>query len=82
LAALAGLDQARGNPIAMQVVKRGHRVVEDDRRLRVDRRQLGEEGGERDAAMLACAQNLTDGSVGLSIRRTWKKGTPAVVFAC
>jgi len=47
LAALAGFGQTRGDPIAVQVVERGHRVVEDDRGLRVDGRQLGEEGGER-----------------------------------
>ena len=60
LARLAGLGQPDRHPVAMQMVERGDGIIEHDRGLRVDGRQLGKKSGERDASMLAFAQDLAD----------------------
>ena len=46
------------NPLPVHMVERGDRIVEDDRRVRVRRSELGEEGGKSNAAVLALAENL------------------------
>lgn len=82
LSRLTGFSQPFSDLVAMQMIERRDGIIENDRRLRVDRRQLSEESCSATQRCSPSLRTLPTGSLGLLINRTSKKGTPAVVFAC
>lgn len=45
------------NGLTVKVIERGNRIIKDDARMIVGRGELGHEAGQRNAAMLAFAEN-------------------------
>jgi hypothetical protein len=60
LSRLTGFRQPCSDLVATQMIERRDGIIENDRRLRIDRRQLSEESCKRDTAMFAFAQNLAN----------------------